>query len=58
MNFANKFLLYCRCLVRLAGGSVHKGRLEVKYNGNWGTVCDDRFNNTDARVFCYQLGFG
>lgn len=49
-----------RCfVVRLAGGqSIHEGRLEILYNGTWGTVCDDRFNHTDARVVCYMLGFG
>jgi len=50
-------MLSC-CLVRLEEGSVHKGRLEVQYNGNWGTVCDEDFTDTEAQVFCYQLGFG
>ena len=45
--------------IRLAGTSSSiEGRLEVKYNGQWGTVCDDTFDNIDAGVVCYSLGLG
>ena len=44
--------------MRLAGGTETEGRLEVKYNDVWGTVCDDRFQDEDAQVACYMLGFG
>ncbi|XP_053957248.1 uncharacterized protein LOC128862566 isoform X3 [Anastrepha ludens] len=43
---------------RLEGGrSSNEGRLEVRYRGEWGTVCDDDFGLKEAQVMCNSMGF-
>ena len=44
--------------VRLADGpNMYEGRVEVCFNQEWGTVCDDDWSTNDGIVICRQLGF-
>ena len=44
--------------VRLRGGNISReGRVEMCSGGVWGTVCDDGWGTSDARVVCRQLGY-
>ncbi|XP_008277676.1 macrophage receptor MARCO [Stegastes partitus] len=42
--------------IRLVPGK-YRGRVEVKHNNDWGTICDDNFDMVDGKVICKMLGF-
>src|SRR6218665_318792 len=45
--------------VRLLGDIVdHRGRIEIRANGEWQLLCGDGWSMNEAQVVCKQLGLG
>ena len=44
--------------IRLVNGAgPYEGRVEVCYSGEWKTVCQHWWSNSDAKVVCAQLNY-
>ncbi|KAL1502427.1 hypothetical protein ABEB36_007568 [Hypothenemus hampei] len=39
------------------GTNPREGRLEIRHNDIWGSVCDDDFNEDAAKIVCRSLGY-
>ena len=45
--------------VRLVGGITEReGQVEVCYDGQWGVVCPNGWDEMAANLVCTQLGYG
>jgi len=44
--------------IRIVNGYTKlQGRVEILHSSRWGAVCNDGWDDADARVVCKQLGY-
>ena len=44
--------------IRLVNGATpNEGRVEICFNNQWGTICDDSWGVAEAQVVCRQLNY-
>ena len=56
MAIKNRWLLFVE--IRLVNGTTSaSGRIELFYQDEWGTVCDDSFDQNAGDMICKALGF-
>ena len=56
MAIKNRWLVFVE--IRLVNGTTPaSGRIELFYQDEWGTVCDDSFDHNAGDMICKALGF-
>lgn len=59
-NFEHIVIIICISIgatnVRLSGGShTMEGRVEIKIDGTWSSLCDEEWNDNEATIICKML---